>query len=265
MSFRIRAGSIETPVNNYEPMNEHEIEIALNEEIAHQINGSVNHRTGSTFVFDAPVNADENYDTLSFLDAYEHGQNEMDIQPPSSALSADMNADMNELMGDKAQLEWYQRVMKWTHQNRSAYLRLKTLQTSVALLLLGVTFILYHFRWMKTRPDEKMIYCIRLLMAMMIGDVFTFLCDFIMILKRMKFFISLRYIACAISFTIGVIVQTDFFLESYNSGDVKLDFRNSIHAWIFFMIVYVYQGYIIWGVINLMMYCQIVEQEKREY
>ena len=113
-------------------------------------------------------------------------------------------------------------------------------------------------------PDEKMIYCVRLILALLMSDVITYLCDFIMILKRMKFFISIRYIACTISFTVGVIVQIDYFLQSYNSGDVRLEMKNSLHAWILFVIVYIYQCYIVWGVINLMMYFQIIETEKRE-
>jgi hypothetical protein len=96
--------------------------------------------------------------------------------------------------------------MKWTDQNRSAYLRVKSLQTCVSLLLLGVTYILYHFRWMRHSPDDPLVNCIRLLMMLLIGDLTTFLCDFIMVLRRNKFFISLRHIACCVSFTLGVMV-----------------------------------------------------------
>ena len=100
-------------------------------------------------------------------------------------------------------------------------------------------------------------------MVLLLCDLLTFLCDFIMVLKRNWFFISLRYITSSVSFTLGVMIQIDFALTTYNGGDVSLDFKSSIQAWIFGIMVYIYQCYIVWGVINILMYNQIVEEDAR--
>lgn len=56
----------------------------------------------------------------------------------------------------------------------------------------------------------------------------------------------------------------DFFLHSFNDGgDVVLDFSRSLHAWIFVLVIYIYQCYLVWGVINILMYSQIVEEDER--
>ena len=137
------------------------------------------------------------------------------------------------------------------------------MQTCISLLFLGITLILYHFRWMKSSPDDALISCIRLIMVLLLCDLLTFLCDFIMVLKRNWFFISLRYITSSVSFTLGLMIQIDFALTTYNGGDVSLDFKSSIQAWIFGIMVYIYQCYIVWGVINILMYNQIVEEDAR--
>ena len=137
------------------------------------------------------------------------------------------------------------------------------MQTCISLLFLGITFILYHYRWMKSSPDDTLISCVRLIMGLLLCDLLTFLCDFIMVLKRNWFFISLRYITSSVSFTLGVMIQIDFGLTTYNGGDVSLNFKSSIQAWIFGIMVYIYQCYIVWGVINILMYNQIVEEDAR--
>jgi len=114
---------------------------------------------------------------------------------------------------------------------------------------------------MKSSPDDALIYCIRLIMVLLLCDLLTFLCDFIMVLKRNWFFISLRYITSSVSFTLAVMIQIDFSLTTYNGGDVSLDFKSSIQAWIFGIMVYIFQCYIVWGVINILMYNQIVEED----
>jgi hypothetical protein len=158
------------------------------------------------------------------LDAYEvGGTKELEFQK-----EAPLSADVTDLMGDEEQLEWYKKVMKWTQENKSAYLRVKSVQTCISLLFLGTTFILYHYRWMKSSPDDPLISCIRLIMVLLLCDLATFLCDFVMVLKRNWFFISLRYITSSVSVTIGVMVQIDFGLTSYNGGEVRLDLKSSL-------------------------------------
>ena len=74
MSFRIprKNSCVEPPVNYYEPIDQHEIESALNEEISAQI--SARDKPTSNFMFVAKMEENNNnYDTMSFLDAYEEG------------------------------------------------------------------------------------------------------------------------------------------------------------------------------------------------
>ena len=52
----------------------------------------------------------DNYDTLSFLDDYEDGgTKELEFKKEPA-----LSADVTELIGDDAQIEWYMKVEKWT-------------------------------------------------------------------------------------------------------------------------------------------------------
>ena len=98
---------------------------------------------------------------------------------------------------------------------------------------------------------------------MLFSDILTFMCDFIMVIKRNWMFASLRFITCSVAITLGAMVQVEFILHSYNGGDLSLDFKRSLHAWIFGIMIYIYQCYIVWGVINILMYNQIIEDDRK--
>ena len=168
----------------------------------------------------------------------------------------------SDLMGDEKM--WYKRVMKWTKQNRRGYLTIKSIQTGISLLLFGICLILYFNYWKKSFPDDPLMVTMRLIIAMLAVDIATFLCDFIMILKRWAFFISLRFIFCSASVTLSAIVLVHFFSEEYKNNEIEVKFSRKVELWISFIILYIFQSYIVWGILNVFMYFQILEMEKHE-
>mmetsp|Transcript_13193 Transcript_13193/g.22371 ORF Transcript_13193/g.22371 Transcript_13193/m.22371 type:complete len:106 (+) Transcript_13193:232-549(+) len=105
--------------------------------------------------------------------------------------------------------------MKWTQQNRKAYLVIKLIQLTLSLLLFGTTFLLYR-SWKHKVPDNELMLSIKFIICMLSADIATFLIDMVMVLKRWRLFITLRFIGCALSFTLGVMVQVDFFKVVYD-------------------------------------------------
>ena len=94
--------------------------------------------------------------------------------------------------------------MKWTQQNRSAYLSIKLIQSIISLGLLGLCIMSYnHFN--QIEPDHHLIIALRFTIGMICADLATFGMDFLMVIKRIKFFITVRYIFCVIAFTLGVM------------------------------------------------------------
>ena len=111
MSYRGRTASMaDNTYNYYEPMDQDEIESALNDEIAAQILEKERPSRNSVHIPKTNPDNNDNYDTLSFLDAYEvGGTKELEFQK-----EAPLSADVTDLMGDEEQLEWYKKVMRWT-------------------------------------------------------------------------------------------------------------------------------------------------------
>jgi len=116
-----------------------------------------------------------------------------------------MSSELESQLMDKESKEWYKRVMRWTTDNKRAYLWVKVIQTLFSLLMLAVTGYFYT-RWQKTRPDDPIMPAARLMLIMHTFDLVIYLCDFIMVLKRWRFFITLRFILACIAFTLGLMI-----------------------------------------------------------
>ena len=166
----------------------------------------------------------------------------------------------NDLMGDEKQ--WYKRVMKWTSKNRRGYLTIKLIQFGMSLFLFGISLILYFNYWRRSHSDDHLVVTMRLIIAMLAMDMGTFLCDLIMVLKRWAFFISLRFIICSVSVTLGAMIMVHFGSEKYSDGTLEVNFGRGIELWISFIILYIFQSYIVWGIMNVFMYFQIIDMEK---
>lgn len=83
---------------------------------------------------------------------------------------------------------------------------------------------------------------------MLIFDVLTFSSDLALLKLKWRLMITARYIFSSISVTIGIMIMVAFYLGEH------LNF-NLWHArWTYLMVVYIFQGYIVWMVINLLMY-----------
>ena len=129
-----------------------------------------------------------------------------------------INAETDNLLNNPESKLWYKRVMRWTNENRRAYLMIKTLQTLVSVVLLTITALCYK-SWKETKPDHETMHIIRVVMLLHSFDLLTYMADFLMVIKRFKFFISLRFILCCVSFTLGIMIQYSFFSSASLSGD----------------------------------------------
>ena len=143
-----------------------------------------------------------------------------------------------DLMGKEKQ--WYKRVMKWTSKNMRGYLTLKSIQMCVSMFLFGVSLVLFFKYWRTDDPDSHLVVTMRLILGMLAVDIATFLCDFIMVLKRWAFFISLRFIICSVSVTLSTIIMIHFFSEKFQDGTVQLDFKSGMELWICFIMLYIF-------------------------
>lgn len=96
-------------------------------------------------------------------------------------------------------------------------------------------------------------------------DLATIGCDLIMVINRFTTFIAFRYIFTSVSITLSLMIQIDFF-DFINQDDISLKTQvsSSIFKILVITILFTYQGYIIWFIINTFMYFQIVEMEKTD-
>ena len=144
--------------------------------------------------------------------------------------------------------------MKWTIENRRAYLSIKTVQILLSLSLLA-TIIVCHTKWMLTIPNKHVMVSFRLLLSMLVLDLFTFTLDVLMVIKRWKSMSMLRFIVCCISFTLGIVYQINFSgLIKDESGLFEFDVNSNVNKLMAVSIVYIYVGYISWMIINMFMY-----------
>lgn len=121
-------------------------------------------------------------------------------------------------MGEEKQ--WYKRVMRWTNNNKRGYLALKSIQMGISLLLFGLSCLFYFNYWKTNDREDVMLVTIRLIIALLAFDIGTFLCDYIMVIRRWAFIISLRYIICSISITLAAMVFMNIIGEKYSEGSL---------------------------------------------
>ena len=153
--------------------------------------------------------------------------------------------------------------MKWIIQNKPAYLMIKAIQICIAMTILTATIILRN-GWVKSDPDNHLHIVVRLSIMMLIFDVAVYLCDLSVALAVKRFILHFRFIICSLSFCTGLIIQVTTFDNIYNSNKVEIDFRDNMEKFSLFIIFYTYQCYLVWAVINLLMYFQIKQMEHFE-
>jgi hypothetical protein len=166
-------------------------------------------------------------------------------------------------MYDPESNKWYRRVMKWTTQNRRAYLMIKTGQFCCSIVMLLLTIFFFR-KWNQSKPNHPAMYLIRLIIALHACDLVTFMFDYFMVCKRAKALISFRFVTCTASVAISAIVQFSFYDQSFYKGELTLDFQDSLNRLIIGTLLYVYQTYLCWAIINIFMFFQILEMENKE-
>ena len=117
--------------------------------------------------------------------------------------------------------------------------------------------MLIAYKMYLKKGDQPNEHNIRIIVGILAFDLLTFFLDLIMVLRRWKFVIALRYIMCSVSLSLSVVLSVNFYLFS---EIISLnDFSNK---WIYVVNIYIYQNIIIWVIINLFMYCQILKYEQ---
>ena len=86
---------------------------------------------------------------------------------------------------------------------------IKTIQLFLCILLLGITVYLFN-KWKKEDQSVELMRIVKLLISMHFFDLATFLIDMVMVLKRWRFMIAMRFILSSISFAIGIVIQVAF-------------------------------------------------------
>ena len=111
-------------------------------------------------------------------------------------------------------------------------------------------------------PDSKWLPYVILSAVLLITDLTVYMLDFLMVINRWEFVMALRYILNSISITLSVIIQVYFFESAYSDKQGDADAfslqRNSV-LWLLAVIIYAYVSYIIYAVLNTLMYFQIYE------
>jgi len=153
--------------------------------------------------------------------------------------------------------------MKWTQQNKQAYLMIKFIQVLISGGFLAFSFHTWQ-RLNETQPDHPLMFALKFSMGMMAADIFTFFLDFVMVIRRLKVLISLRFIVCVLAFTLGVMVQVDFVEYIRRNDAMSLDLSDTFVKYNIGVITYIYEYYLVWVVLNTIMYFQIKNMEKQE-
>lgn len=121
-----------------------------------------------------------------------------------------IDEEMDKQLMDPESRKWYKRVMRWTKQNRRAYCIVKLFQILVCLSMLGIT-VAYFVYWKQHKNDiNDLMIIIKLLLSMHVFDLLVFLTDLIMVCKRWRTMIALRFILSSVAFSLGVVVQVHF-------------------------------------------------------
>ena len=146
-------------------------------------------------------------------------------------------------------------IYKWTSVNKKPYLIIKAFQITLSLVMLAISIMLF----VKWKQDDKsqfaaMHHSIRLVLGMHCFDIATYLTDVFMVVRRWQFFISGRQVLCSISFTIGFILQLEFYISDIKYPTINTNLQHGLDEWILVTIIYTWQTYTIWTVMNLFMY-----------
>ena len=128
-----------------------------------------------------------------------------------------------------------------------------SIQIFVSMLLLGLT-IVFQLKWRKQNPDHQLGTLIVLAIGVLGADILTYLIDFVLVLKRWKTMLFFRNIACTLSIVCSVILQVDFYKYTSNEKRLQVDFNSSRQRWIMLIIIYMYETYIVWAVLNTLKY-----------
>ena len=150
-------------------------------------------------------------------------------------------------------------IYKWTSMNRKPYLIIKAFQIILSLVMLAISIVLF-IDWKKDVSSLAMRHSIRLVLGMHCFDIATYLMDIFMVVRRWQFFISGRQVLCSISFTIGFILQLEFYMQDVRNPTKDTNLQHGIDQWILVTIIYIWQTYTIWTVMNLFMYFQAKSQ-----
>ena len=205
-------------------------------------------------------------------EVYERGTNQFGGINESVIIQSEVDTTVDDVI--PAELEnalyspeekaWNKRVMRWVQANRSVYLKIKTVQFSLSLLLLGISIILF-FKWRHTKPDFLDFTINNMIIMLLSFDCAVYLTDYVMVIKRWRFFITLRHILSCISLAIATMIFMDFAEEEWKSdGVVAFDFHNAMEAWILGIILYMLQSYLVFCVLNMVISFQIKEMEKQD-
>ena len=164
-----------------------------------------------------------------------------------------LDTNMQNVLMDKETLRWNQRVQIWIKDNKKAYMYFSSIQIFISMLLLGLTLI-FFLKWNKQNPEHELQIPIKLVMGLLGADILTYLIDFVLVIKRWKTMLFFRNIACTLSIVQAVIVQVSFYKYTSVDKRMEVDFGSSRQRWIMLMIIYMYETYIVWAVLNTLMY-----------
>ena len=96
---------------------------------------------------------------------------------------------------------------------------------------------------------------LRLVIGLLCFDIATILCDVVMVIRRFTTFIAIRFILSSISFTLGLMVQIDFYnYVTKQNSNFEDEMATSIFKILVVTIMFILQGYIIWFILNIFMY-----------
>ena len=66
------------------------------------------------------------------------------------------------------------------------------------------------------------------------------------------------------SFSLALMFQAHFYQLQNDHGVIAVDFKRPIIEWLLVICLYIYQSYLVGCTINIIMYCQIVDMEKKD-
>jgi hypothetical protein len=166
---------------------------------------------------------------------------------------------------DPESRKWYKRVLRWTSENRRAYCYIKLIQLLITLFAVSGS-VYFYLKFQRTIPDHTLMVTVKIFLAVLVMDVIIFLNDMVTACKRWKTMIMLRFILSAASFAMGVTVQVSYgaYLYDQKGSSITTILKSSITRFVVATIAYIWTCYMIWIIINLFMYFQILEMEHKE-